>query len=171
MSQPVRSGPDQEKCSWPAGVRQVASRRMSRSLDFYRALGFDVASTADGWVLLRAAGDQFVLVQSSAREPARAPVLHLCATDLAGVGGRLVAAGAAVGARTYSARTPGGRFAASDPDGNVVVITGHRSAARVAEPRDLRPPSNCPLCTDAGMGSFAGADEGARVGVGRVASG
>lgn len=46
---------------------------MSPALDFYLALGFEVHSVADGWVLLRAGITELVLVESTAspRDPGR----------------------------------------------------------------------------------------------------
>lgn len=98
MAYPSELQPNDGMHPWSAGVRCVAVTRMTRSLDFYLALGCEVASTADGWVLLRAESEQFVLAQSPAVRSARAPVLRVRTGDLVALGRRLKHVGATVGA-------------------------------------------------------------------------
>lgn len=140
----VRSGPGNGAQS--SVVRHVVTRRISRSVDFYLALGLEVASTTDGWVLLRADTGRIdtgridtgwidtenIELEHRPESLRRAAlVLYVYAADPEALRRRLVAAGAPVGARTYSVDVPHGVFTAIDPDGNVIVVNARDSADRV----------------------------------------
>lgn len=58
-------------------------------------------------------------------------VERLYAADREALRRRMVAAGAPVGARTYSVDAPHGVFTAIDPDGNVIVVNARDSTDRV----------------------------------------
>ncbi|GLZ39899.1 hypothetical protein [Actinokineospora sp. NBRC 105648] len=122
----------------PAGARRVRVRQMDRSLDFYLALGFDVSSTADGWVLLRTRSarvrsEDVVLVHDPEIRARPTTVLGVCATEVAALRSQLRACGAVIGVSHDVSRASDG-FIAIDPDGNIVVVTGSPQQVRAAPP-------------------------------------
>ena len=98
-------------------MRWVATRRIDRSLDFYLALGLHVASTTDGWALLRAdidkiATDDIILEHRPQPRITAALVLHVHTTGLEALHRQMTKAGVPVAPESTR---PAHRAAASPP--------------------------------------------------------
>jgi len=115
---------------WPQDVPWVPVRQLSRALDFYLTLGFEVASTADGWVLLRAGDSRVVLAhRHDGRTPATSRMLHVWTTNLAELRQRLQTATTDLAVTTHPVPRGDGQLALFDPDLNLVLVDERDLAA------------------------------------------
>jgi len=104
-------------------VPHLTVSHIPRAIDFYLALGCEVALVADGWVRLRQAEARFVLVRGYGDDGGRPGVLGLTSPDLDGLRRRLLALGIGSGPLLRSPDAPTGVIHVRDPDLHVVVIT------------------------------------------------
>ena len=95
---------------------------MSRSLDFYLALGCEIRSAADGWVLLDHSSTQFVLAQIPAAQTRLRPArwIRLTTPDIQAVRRRMLTLGIPVETTTSPGNTA--EILVTDPDWYRVVI-------------------------------------------------
>ncbi len=107
-------------------------RSVSRSIEFYRKLGFVEGNThtPEGgvepvWAWLRSGGAHLMLAQANEPvEPAKQAVLfYLYAPDVLAFRSTLLKAGIDAGPLRYPFYAPGGEFRVTDPDGYVLMVT------------------------------------------------
>ena len=106
---------------------------VSRSLEFYKKLGFDIANShpehapEPTWVWLHA-GDAHLMI-SSASEPVvasqQAIFFYLYVDDVVAFRTHVVAAGLDAGPIEYPFYLPKGEFRVHDPDGYGITIAQH----------------------------------------------
>lgn len=103
---------------------------VQRSIDFYKLLGFNVASTFKNdagvlcWVDLRSSDARLMLTRAEAPVIAaqHAVLFYLYADDLIGLREHLLGNGIAVPAITYPFYMKKGEIRVADPDGYVLLI-------------------------------------------------
>jgi len=102
---------------------------MTRAIDFYRQLGFEVRNTfeSDGqlaWAWL-SSGEAHLMVTRTARPmnaDAQDVLFYLYATDVAAYRDQLLARGAKAGPLKHPFYAPDGEFRIDDPDGYVLLV-------------------------------------------------
>src|SRR5438552_9843892 len=102
---------------------------LTRSIAFYRRLGFVVESTADyegqlGWASLRCGNARLMIALATAPvDPERQSVLfYVHAGDVAGIRKQLLADGVEISEIRHPEYMPAGEIALYDPDGYCLVI-------------------------------------------------
>lgn len=107
-------------------------RSVSRSIEFYRKLGFVEGNThtPEGgvepvWAWLRSGGAHLMLAQASEPvEPEKQAVLfYVYSRDVVAFRSTLLEAGIDAGPLRYPFYAPGGEFRVTDPDGYVLMVT------------------------------------------------
>lgn len=118
---------------WPAGVPRARVALVTRSLDFYFALGCEVRSAADGWALLCCGRSSLVLIQATPRANspvdlriAASPLVRLGTPDVRALLRRLLAEGVPARTITRPGHTPALEIEVTDPDLHRVVIGQRR---------------------------------------------
>jgi len=107
-------------------------RSVSRSIEFYRKLGFSVGNThtPEGgaepvWAWLKGGGAQLMLARAS--EPvdpkAQAVLFYLYCDDVATFRTRLLESGVEAGPVNHPFYAPRGEFRVTDPDGYALMVT------------------------------------------------
>ena len=105
---------------------------VARTVAFYQRLGFQPGTTftppgeaEPSFAWLQSGGASLMVVRAGAPiDPAQqAVILTLYCEDVPAFRGSLEAAGVAVGALTYPAERPRGRFRLTDPDGYDLAVT------------------------------------------------
>jgi catechol 2,3-dioxygenase-like lactoylglutathione lyase family enzyme len=107
-------------------------RSVTRSIEFYRKLGFEEGNThtPEGgaepvWAWLRSGGAH--LMVGEAAEPVdtakQAVLFYVYCPDVEGFRSALLAAGVDCGPTTHPFYAPRGEFRVTDPDGYVLMIT------------------------------------------------
>ena len=110
-------------------MAQVAS--VSRSIDFYAKLGFDVGNTfapasekEPTWAWLQSDRGELMIARAEGRTTAERSVLfYLYCDDVAQARESLQASGIVCGEITFPFYAPRGEFEIRDPDGYTLMVT------------------------------------------------
>ena len=102
---------------------------LTRSIDFYRRLGFSVESTADhegqlAWASLRCGKARLMIALATApvRPEEQGVLFYVYARDVAGIRKQLLAEGVEISQIRHPEYMPAGEIALYDPDGYCLVI-------------------------------------------------